>query len=354
MFVPANLILSNTLNTTLYNLSISLSSPIYINVTEISLPSLKPNSKYIIPITVNAQGSGNYEISLSIVYYQDNMQRQEQVTVPLYVMQVNTPTIPILVKFNSTSLITGQIEDVTIMVQNLLDQQLNNVTISLTSQGILYLNTTTITLSSLSPLQKLLIPAKVYTQSAGVVSVIATMSYYQAGQLKQTQETIYMLASGSVKIALTSISYSPSIAVSGGLVSVTGIIYNFGTGPASGLIVTVFPPKGFEVIGQNTYYVGSLDPSTSSTFTFAFKILNSTNPGTYIIPLEYTYTNNIGQVLHSYSNITLEVASNSSSTFSKSNTQINSENIFLDVGIGIAVIVLVIILVKMLRKGGST
>ncbi|WP_338601006.1 hypothetical protein V6M85_13110 [Sulfolobus tengchongensis] len=343
-FISANLILSNTLNTTLYNLSITVSSPIYINSTTFNLAVLKSGSQYSIPITIYSQNSGTYSISLTIVYYQGNIQREEQISIPVYVAQINSPTIPILIQFNSSTLLTGEVEYTKLLVENILNQPLYNVTISLASQGTLYVNVTTITLPLLKPLQELYVPIEVYTQTAGIVSVTASISYYQQGELKQAQEIINNLAAGSVNIIITGVSYVPTIVVRGGLVSVTATIYNFGTGPANGLTVTVFPPRGISVIGQNTYYVGNLGSDTSSTFTFAFRINNSTKPGTYTIPIEYTYTNDIGQVLHSYSNITLQIL-NASTTFTNSfrNTS-NSSNHILLIIVAIVIIVLIIIL----------
>ncbi|QXJ36192.1 COG1361 S-layer family protein [Saccharolobus shibatae] len=352
LFTTTYLVLSNSLNTTLYNLSVTLSSPIYINSTTFNLASLKANSQYKLPITVYAQNPGSYSISISIVYYQGNIERQEQITVPVYAMQINSPTIPILIQFNSSTLLTGQVEYTTIAIQNTLNQPLYNVTISLVTQGTLYINATTITLPSLQPLQRLYVPVEVYTQSAGIVSVSASISYYQAGQLKQAQEVINDLAAGSVNIIITGVSTVPSVAVRGSIVSVTATIYNFGTGPANGLTVTVFPPKDIVVIGQNTYYVGNLGSDTSSTFTFAFRILNSTKPGSYVIPIEYTYTNDIGQVLHSHSNITLEVSNASSGFFTSSFRSSNNSHISLiDIlGIIIVIIIVIVLVIVFLRR----
>ena len=190
LFTTTYLVLSNTLNTTLYNLSVTLSSPIYINSTAFNLASLKANSQYKLPMIVYAQNAGIYSISISIVYYQGNIERQEQITVPVYVMQINSPAIPILIQFNSSTLLTGQVEYTTIAIQNTLNQPLYNVTISLVTQGTLYINATTITLPSLQPLQRLYVPVEVYTQSAGIVSVSASISYYQAGQLNKLKRLL--------------------------------------------------------------------------------------------------------------------------------------------------------------------
>jgi len=190
LFTTTYLVLSNTLNTTLYNLSVTLSSPIYINSTAFNLASLKANSQYKLPMIVYAQNAGIYSISISIVYYQGNIERQEQITVPVYVMQINSPAIPILIQFNSSTLLTGQVEYTTIAIQNTLNQPLYNVTISLVAQGTLYINATTITLPSLQPLQRLYVPVEVYTQSAGIVSVSASISYYQAGQLNKLKRLL--------------------------------------------------------------------------------------------------------------------------------------------------------------------
>ncbi|MEM3801321.1 MAG: hypothetical protein QW183_00565, partial [Saccharolobus sp.] len=109
------------------------------------------------------------------------------------------------------------------------------------------------------------------------------------------------------------------------------------------------------VIGQNTYYVGNLGSDTSSTFTFAFRILNNTKPGTYVIPVEYTYTNDIGQVLHTYSNITITV-SNSSLNFSsfRSNSSNNTSHILIYAILTVIIILAIVLVVVFLRRRGAS
>lgn len=261
-----------------------------------------------------------------------------------------------LINFNSSTLLTGKIQYTTLIIYNTLNESLYNITISLSTQGQIYLNITTITISLLRPLQKIAIPVEIYTDSSGIVTISATISYYQSGQQRETQEIVNALAAGSVEIVITGVSSVPSVAVKGGIVSITATIYNFGTGPANGLTVTVFPPKGIEVIGENTYYVGNLGSDTSSTFTFTFRISNFTKAGMYIIPVKYTYTNDIGQVLHSYSNISLTVLNSSSalnfSSFRHSNTF--SNHIILYIILGIIIIIIIAIIVIFIRRRGGT
>jgi len=355
-FSSANLILTNTLNTELYNISIVISSPIYSNISAYDISYLMPGKTYIIPLTLFSQVSGQYSISVLLTYYENNIQRQEQLSLPIYVMQINTPIIPILINFNSSTLLTGETQHTTLIIYNTLNESLYNITISLSTQGQIYLNMTTITIPLLRPLQKIVIPVEIYTDSSGIVTISATISYYQSGQQRETQEIVNTLAAGSVEIVITGVSSVPSVAVRGGIVSITATIYNFGTGPANGLTVTVFPPKGIEVIGENTYYVGNLGSDTSSTFTFAFRILNFTKAGTYIIPVEYTYTNDIGQVLHSYSNISLTVLNSSSvfnfSSFRHSNAFSSSIILYIILGI-ITIVIVAIIVIFIRRRGGN-
>ena len=354
LFTTNELTLYNTLNTTLYNLSVTISSPIYINTSVFNLPSLKPNSQVSIPITIYSPNTGIYSLSLIITYYEGEIQRQEQITVPVYVMQISSPSVPILVSFNSSTLLTGEVQYVKLVIQNTLNAPLYNVTISLSTQDSLYVNTTIITIPTLEPMQKLYIPVEVYTQSAGIVSASATITYYQDGQLKQTQEVINDLAAGSVNIKITGVTTIPTTAVRGGLVSVTATIYNFGTGPAEGLVVTVFPPRGITIVGGDTYYVGNLGADTSSTFTFAFRISNTTAPGTYIIPVEFTYTNDIGQFIHSSANITLTVSNSTSLFFTSSFRHSNSGNRILLISIAVIIIIIILVVALLLRKKRGT
>ncbi|MEM4944501.1 MAG: hypothetical protein QW214_08120 [Saccharolobus sp.] len=353
VFTTAQLILNNTLNATIYNVSISISSPIFINSSSLNLPIFKSNSQFSIPIVIASQNPGSYSISLIITYYQNNILKQEQISIPIYVMQFTSPSIPILISFNTSTLVTGHVEYTRLMISNILNEPLYNITISLSTQGQLYINTTTIVIPELYPSQKIGIPVEIYTSSSGIISIDALLTYYQLGQQRQAQEIVNTLAVGSVQIIITGVSSVPPVAVRGSIVSITATIYNFGTGPANALTVTVFPPHGIQVIGQNTYYVGNLGSDTSSTFTFAFRILNNTKPGTYVIPVEYTYTNDIGQVLHTYSNITITV-SNSSLNFSsfRSNSSSNTSHILIYTILTVIIILAIVLVVVFLRRRG--
>ena len=356
-FATNDLILYNTLNTTLYNLTITVSSPsISVNITVFNLPSIRPNSQVSIPITIYSPNTGIYSLSLTITYYEGDIQRQEQITVPVYVVQISSPSVPILVRFNSSTLLTGEVQDVKLVIQNTLNTSLYDVTISLSTSNTLYINSTVITIPTLKPMQEVYIPIKVYIQSSGIVSITATITYYQDGQLKQTQEVIEDLVAGSVKIEITSVAAVPEI---DGLVSVTATIYNFGTGPANDLTVTVFPPKGITVVGENTYYVGNLPPDTSSTFTFTFSIpalafSKGFNPLasnlTFIIPVEFTYTNDVGQVLTSSANMSI-ILTNSTSQFSSTHTSNGTSGLVTTAIPIIFILVIIIVGVVLLRRG---
>lgn len=339
-----DIILVNTLNETLHNISVILTSPLYLNTTLFNIPTLKPNSQYNIPITLLSQNSGIYSISVSITFYQENIQRQEELSIPIYVEQTNSPSIPILISLNTSTILEGQTQYLDLEISNILNEPLYNVTVSLSTQGQIYLNNTNIIIPFLKPLQTLEFPIQVYTSTSGIVSLQATITYYQDGQLKTSNELINTLSAGSVDIVITGISSVPTIATRGGIVSITATIYNFGTGPANGLTVTVYPPRGIQVIGENTYYIGNLGSDTSSTFTFAFRILNSTAPGRYTIPIVYTYTNNIGQVIHSYSNITLTIA-NSSGFFRTTSAKDRGIGINLPLIVILAIIVIIVIVI---------
>lgn len=358
-FTPSQLILTNTLNTTLYNISLTISSSIYVNYSDTNIYEIKPNSQVSIPITISSQNSGSFSISILVTYYENGVEREEQLSIPIYVMQSPSSNAPILIGFSTTTLTTAKIEYTYLVISNTLSTPLDNVTITLSPQGELYINTTVIYLPALEPLQKVEVPVEVYTESSGIVSLGASITYYQDGIEKQTQEIIESLAAGSVELVITGITSVPTVATRGSIVSVTATLYNFGTGSADGLVVTVFPARGIEVIGQNTYYVGDLAPDTSSTFTFAFRILNNTQPGIHVIPVEFTYTNDIGQVLHSRSNISIIVSNGTFtnfgefSSFFQHHRSSNSILPYLVTIIIVVVVIIALILVLRRRRGGE-
>ncbi|BFI74619.1 hypothetical protein [Sulfurisphaera ohwakuensis] len=367
-FQSTQLILQNTLNTTLYNVSISLSSQgIYLNNTVFEIHTISPHGNYTVPIELFSSSPGTYTLTVSASYFDSLVQNSEELNIPIYFSQLNAPSVPILLRLNYTVLTSDILQNAKILITNTLNEPIYNVTISLSPQGEIYVNNTIITIPELKPLETLSIPIQVYVGTTGIVSISSSMSYYISGQQKESEELINSLAAGSVDLVVTSVTTLNL----GTIVSVTGTIYNFGTGSANGLIVIAEPTRGLEVVGQNTYYVGNLGPDTSSTFTFAFRILNVTafnrtafngfsDPSSFtrsfanftgrvfLVPIEFVYTNDIGQVIHTYSNITIHVT-NSSETFTFHST-ITHGRFFTFIGILIVVVIVIVIVVVLLLR----
>lgn len=350
VFQITKLAVQNELNSTIYNVTITLSSSvIYTNNTFFEISSLSPHSTYYIPIEVFSSQPGSYSILTSINYYDSLVEKSESLSLPIYFAQINSPNVPILIRFSATTLTAGATENTELIIQNTLNISLYNVTISLTPQAEFYVNDTTINLQKLGPLQVVRIPIQTYSSSSGIVSLTSSISYYISGQEREATEIISSLSAGSVDIIITGVSTIPA----SNIISVTATIYNFGTGSADGLTVIALHPNGLRIIGQNTYYVGNLGPDTSSTFTFAFRLSNFSNNSfkVFHIPIEFVYTNDIGQSLHSYSNLTISITNSSFSQFSFTSKAHNGRGLLLPI-IAIIAIIVVILLVVLVRRRG--
>ena len=350
-FTPSTLVLINTLNVSFYNISVELSSPIYVNSSTFNVVELPAKSKVSIPVILYSQSPGSFPITISLSYYENGVSRSEQLTVTVYVMQSSIPNAPVLIRFNTTALNTGQLELTYLVITNVLTLPLYNVTVKLAPQAGMYINSTTFNIPLLKPKESMYIPVEAYTQSSGVLGLTAFITYYQSGIEKQFEETLDLLATGSIDIVITGVTSIPSVASSGGLVSITATVYNFGTGTAKGVTVTVYPPKGITVIGEDTYYIGNIQPDTSSTFTFAFKVSNATKPGVYTIPVVFTFMNDIGEVLHSKANISITVSSKN--VFAPVTSTSSSGTTIDLIIIGVIVVIGIVLILFVLRRGKS-
>lgn len=363
-YVNISYIIFNQGDENAYNITLTLvpeTPGVQVLTSTFYIPEIHAHQNYsivaelYIPSTVQGE---TVALQLSIVYTTPlGLQSQYAQQFYYYVPVLNQPNLPISISLVNSSITMGKVQNSLLVIKDVGDIPLYNVSIILTSQE-LYLNLTALTIGTLEPGQTITLPVSIFTQLSGLVVINAQVTYYtQLGQERQEELNINLLSSGSVSLIITGESTIPTIGVPGQLISVTATVYNFGTGEAEGVTAIVSTPSGIKIVGEPTYYIGNIGSFSSATFTFAFLISNSTSPGTYTIPVKFVYTNDIGQVLTSYGNITITV-SQSSSNVTTFTHRFDSGGRRLGFIIPLATIVVVIIVVVVLvslirRKSGG-
>ncbi|BCU68166.1 hypothetical protein HS7_16030 [Sulfolobales archaeon HS-7] len=235
------------------------------------------------------------EIPIVITYNTLTGQGESEFSLGYYVEPIIVQTNPVVISLSPFQITSGVISSAYVTVENNGSQVLKSVSIQLSSQETSF-NSTVFSLDVLNPGQKVVIPLTVYTSIEGSVIIQYAISFYNIyDQIQQESGTLSLLSAGLINISISSVSVLPSTPTPGSLVSLTATIVNYGTGVAQGLLAT-YNSTQFPIVGGNTYYVGNLGPDSPSTFTFAFTLLNSTQPGTYRIPVILKFTNSLDQV----------------------------------------------------------
>lgn len=336
----------------IYNVTINVipeTPGIQLISTTFRVPVLRMNSNYSFNVSLYIPPSLQGEtiaLEVLITYLSpEGISGQYYQTFYYYVPQINNPSLPVYITFLNNSITLGKVEYNGLILKNIAGIPLYNVSVVLSSQE-LYINTTSYIISELTPGEEISIPVRIFTQVPGLVVITTQVTYYtQLGQLRQEEVNLDLLSSGSVNLIITGISTIPTNPVPGQLASVTATIYNFGTGEAKGVTVITTPPPGITVVGEPAYYVGNVGSFSSATFTYAFLISNTTRPGTYVIPIKFIFTNDIGQVIVTYSNLTITVYNPTINTTTTTNMSHHFASFVKDaVLLGVVILIIVVLI----------
>lgn len=183
---------------------------------------------------------------------------------------------------------------------------LTNASFTVSSPDI-FLNQTVFVLREFSSGERASFPVQYYTQVQGEIPFTVQGVFYNSlGQQQSESVQGSVLSVGSILLRVTGVTELPSPSP-GTLVSVTATLTNYGSATATAMQAVPGVNSPFKVIGTGSYYIGNLGPDSSTTFTLAFLIPNTTYVGTYSIPVNLIYTNPLNEVENQTVTISLNV-----------------------------------------------
>ncbi len=248
-------------------------------------------SAYVPPTLGGSEVNVNFRQSYIDPYgYNESNSSTDQ----LYVLQ-NQGTVRI--SASNETIYSGLINNVSIIIDNSGTSALNNISITfspgsslsmLNSDGFMFV-------PKLSADSSISIPISVYPSGSGAVSDIGVALSYSGGSISRT---LSFLTPGYINLSTVSTTVLPATPLKGEIFSITSTLENIGSVTADAVTVTPKPPKGITVVGQNSTFIGDIQAYTPTAVTFSFTASPMLASGTYNIPVELQYVNNINQKLN--------------------------------------------------------
>ncbi len=93
---------------------------------------------------------------------------------------------------------------------------------------------------------------------------------------------------GEPNLQLVYVTVAPKVAYVNSTVAVSALVANRGVAPAYATVAKVVIPKGFEVIGESSIYLGEVGVGATSVISFSMRVVNASG-GTYYVPINVTY-----------------------------------------------------------------
>jgi hypothetical protein len=307
-------------------------------------------------IYVSPLASGNtYQIPIIITYY-DSLLRMKQETryISLNVPTVYSKQAVIDISLNKNELKSGEINNLNLTIKNEGNGIAKSIFISLTIpiQSVILLDSDgNWYIDELKPGESITIPLKLFASpsSSGLLTTFTFSISYIDTNLKSKQQisNIGMIIRGVVDIIVLDSSVFPSQITIGKPFSITVSIINLGTTTAQSVMIYPSESNGIKPVSYDKIFLADLSVNTPSSFTISYYATNITS-GRYVLNLEYTYKDNLGQSFKGILNVPVNILISTNTTQVKTSSEF-SFNIIYPVIIIIIVIALVVVLRK-LRK----
>jgi hypothetical protein len=261
-------------------------------------------------------------------------------TIELYVLQ-NQGSVNI--SSNMQSLFSGEVNTANIIITNGADSAMTNLSVSLTPSSSLSIigSDGYVPIQRINPHSSATIPLQLYPSASGTVASLGVSLSYPGGNITRT---ISFLTPGYINLSEVSSTVLPAAPQKGEIFTITSTLDNLGSETAYAVTVTPEPPKGINIVGQNSSFIGDVASDTPTSVTLSFTAVQSLNPGTYSIPVKLSYVNNINQRLNQTLYYSVDIAQGSvqNRTLPQSGTAVRTQG---GEGLFVAFVIVVIILI---------
>ncbi len=280
----------------------------------VSAPNLNATNSTTIemPIFINANASSVLSIGISMTYYFDIFYSDSETRNLTF--GTEQCSSPLHVSISPQALTTQTKENITFNITNDGAATLNSITLHATapSTDLAWLSNQTIEVQSLAPKSRARINESVYVgENASQLFPLnfSANYFYNGSKLGQISDSIIMLSGGVISLTPSSLTVSPTSVTPGSIVSISFVLTNLGTAPASTVIVTPTAPSEFTSFGSNSVFVGTIAAGGQTPVTLTFTVSNNTKPGTYNVPVKINYLNSLRSNLSASFNTSINIGS---------------------------------------------
>jgi hypothetical protein len=190
------------------------------------------------------------------------------------------------------------------------------------------------------------IPLKIFVSptASGTLTTFTVSTSYTDTNLRSRQQVNYlgMIVRGVVDLVVLDTSTFPSQITLGKPFSITVSLINLGTTTAQSVLVSPSANQGLQPAGYDKVFLGDLAVNVPSSFTLTYSATNITT-GKYVLNLEYTYRDNLGQKLKGMLNVPLNiVVATTNATSTSAPSGITSAGVFSPTYIAVVLVVVAI------------
>ena len=263
-----------------------------------------------LPLFVSSNASLITGIGMQIVYSYDVFYTDSETRNLTF--EVISCGSPLGVSVNPKTVTSGEIQNLSINFTNTGNATLKDLYVHYSVPGIdgAVVGSTQAELGSLGIGKSDRLNVSLFvSRNASIESFPLNLSatFYNMNSLEQVSNSTSLIPIGSIDLSLSGLTISPTVALPGGIVSISFVLTDIGTSGASAISVGAAAPPGFTSFGSNPVYVGDVSADSQSPVTISLELSNTVKPGTYNIPLKINYLNSLRQNITSTSNVVITV-----------------------------------------------
>ncbi len=307
-------------NITMQGLTLGLGNSKYISVLANGTTSsmvLHPNASatVVLPLFVNNNAttliSSNIQVNYNYLgYYSDSEARN---------ISFGTETCPsqLSVAISPKVLTSGKIENISFTLSNRGSSAIKDVSIRafLSPQQGQILSSQPVAVGIIPPFRNSTINETMFINSTSETFPInVSVNFYNGTNLVQLSQSVAVLSSGIINLTASSMTLSPTSPSVGGIFSISFVLTNLGTTPASAVTATILPPAGITAFGSNSVFIGSVGVDSQTPVTLSLSSSASAKGGSYTVPIRISYLNNLREQINTTIDVSVAIGAASSNS----------------------------------------
>jgi hypothetical protein len=270
------------------------------------------NSKTVyLPVLVSPNASSVISTGANIDYYFYELYSDSEVR-NLTFSTVVCPT-PLSIQVYPRIITTTGAQNLTFNLTNNGKTNLTSVSVGVSisgRQGIALLGNPPQPLKSILPGQTDQVKQQIYVSLENISQMIPvneSVNFYNGSNLNQIFENTFLLFGGIINMTPTSITTTPATITPGTTFSISFVLTNTGTSAASSVTATAIAPAGFTHYGTTPTFVGSVAADSQTPVTLSLIAGSNVTSGTYEIPVQITYLDELRNTLTTWVNVSITV-----------------------------------------------